>query len=96
MTANEDVLRIAHLARLDIEPEKLEDVAANFSEILEYFTRLNQVDTAGVEPVYHATVVLEDTMDEDRREQSGIDLEEVMDNAPQSRENQFRVPKVIE
>ena len=96
MTAIEDVVKTARLARLHIETEKLAGVAANFSEILEYFARLNRVDTSGVDPVYHATAVLEDAMAEDLPEPPAIVLEEVMENAPLSRENQFRVPKVIE
>ena len=96
MTTLEDVAKIAELSRLDIEPEKLESVAANFSEILEYINRLNQVDTSGVDPVYHATAVLEDVMAEDRQDPPSILLEEVMGSAPKTKENQFRVPKVIE
>ena len=96
MTTLEDVAKIAELSRLEIEPEKLESVAANFSEILEHIKRLNQVDTEGVDPVYHATVDLENVLAEDITETMAIDLEEVMESAPKTRENQFRVPKVIE
>lgn len=96
MTAIEDVAKIAELARLDIEPDQLESVSSNFSEILEYFNRLKKVDTSGVEPVYHATVTHEKAQAEDVREPPALALEEVMENAPQTRENQFRVPKVIE
>lgn len=96
MSAIADVKKIAELARLDIEPDQLESVSLNFSEILEYFNRLEQVDTSGVEPVYHAIVKPEGAMAEDIQEPTAIDLDEVMQSAPQTRENQFRVPKVIE
>jgi len=91
-----DVAKIAELARLDIEPDQLESVSANFSEILEYFNRLKEVDTTGVEPVYHATLFSGDTLAEDIQEPDSILMGEVMGSAPQSKENQFRVPKVIE
>lgn len=96
MTATQDVARIAELARLDIEPDQLEKVSANFSEILEYFNRLEKVDTSGIEPIYHATSMPGETMAEDIQEPSAMALEEVMNNAPLTRNNQFRVPKVIE
>ena len=96
MTTMEDVARIAELSRLDIDPDKLESVAANFSEILDHIKRLNLVDTSGVDPVYHATVVLKDVLAEDVHEPSGMVLDEVIKSAPKTRENQFQVPKVIE
>jgi len=96
MTTLEDVAKIAELSRLEIEPEKLESVAANFSEILEHINRLDQVDTEGVDPVYHATSVLENVLAEDMPASPEMELGEVMDSAPKTRENQFRVPKVIE
>jgi len=96
MTVIADVAKIAELARLDFEPDQLESVSVNFSEILEYFNRLEKVDTSGVDPVYHATVKPEGALAEDVQEPTAIVLEEVMENAPQTRENQFCVPKVIE
>ncbi len=96
MSGIKDVAKIAELARLDIEPDQLESVSANFSEILEYFKRLEEVDTSGVEPVYHATILSGDTLAEDIHEPDAILIGEVMGSAPLSKENQFRVPKVIE
>ena len=96
MTSITDVEKIADLARLDIQPDQLEIVSENFSEILEYFNRLEKVDTSGVDPIYHAIVKPEGALADDVLATSSIQLEDVMKNAPQSRENQFRVPKVIE
>jgi len=96
MSREEEVIRIAKLAKLDIEQEKLDQVAVNFAEILEHFKRLGDVDTDGVEPVYHASPDPGDSMSEDSASPPSIRLEEIVENAPQSRDNQFRVPKVIE
>ncbi len=96
MTAAQDVAKIAKLARLDIKPDQLEKVSANFSEILEYFNRLKKVDTSGIEPIYHATSIPGDTLAEDIQEPPALVLKEVMKSAPLTRDNQFRVPKVIE
>lgn len=96
MSTQEDVIKIAKLAKIDIEPDNIKEVAANFAEILEHFARLNQVDTSGIDPAYHATLELGDAMADDTPEPPVISLREVMDNAPHSRDNQFRVPKVIE
>lgn len=47
----EEVLRIAHLAELDVEPEGLDDLVTQMSRILAYVAQLQEVETAeGVRP----------------------------------------------
>ena len=46
-----DVLHIARLARLSIEPERRAEVAAQFARILEAFQALSALDVEGVEPM---------------------------------------------
>ncbi len=44
---------IAGLARLELEPEEARDMTAELERIVAYMDVLNQLDTAGVEPMSH-------------------------------------------
>ncbi|MDH3979681.1 MAG: Asp-tRNA(Asn)/Glu-tRNA(Gln) amidotransferase subunit GatC [Gammaproteobacteria bacterium] len=48
-----DVEKIAHLARLGINPEDVPEYSRNLSDILAFVEQLNAVDTTGVEPLAH-------------------------------------------
>src|SRR5262249_56042447 len=44
---------VAHLARLELSDAELADMTRQLSAILDYVQQLNQVNTAGVEPLAH-------------------------------------------
>ena len=48
-----DVEKIAHLARLAVDPEAGERYALDLSNILDLVAQMDAVDTAGVEPMAH-------------------------------------------
>ena len=50
---NEDVSRIAWLARLAIDPSKTGDYARDLSGILGFIEQMNSVDTESVAPMAH-------------------------------------------
>lgn len=50
---DDDVRRIAHLARLDVRSEELPDYARNLSDILGFVEAMAKVDTRGIEPLAH-------------------------------------------
>jgi aspartyl-tRNA(Asn)/glutamyl-tRNA(Gln) amidotransferase subunit C len=96
--SREDVLRVAELAYLDLSESELETYRAQIDEILEYIGKLNDLDTAKVEPM--AQVLTDDqtadaTLREDTVAPCGIALE-VLKQAPDPEPPFFRVPKVIE
>lgn len=89
-----DVEKIAHLARLGIDPGDIPEYSRNLSDILAFVEQLNAVDTSGIEPMAHpleATQRLradEVTEDDDRENFQGI--------APQTESGLYLVPQVIE
>ena len=88
-----DVEYIADLARLKFSKEEIENFTKQLNQILEYMDKLNELDTANVEPLSHpveGTNVFRD----DKVEES-INREEALKNAPESDEVFFKVPKVI-
>ena len=53
----DDVLRIAHLARIDIDAETARDVHSKLDAIFTLINELQAIDTIGVEPMSHAQEV---------------------------------------
>lgn len=87
------VAKIAGLARLELDDDKLELFAGQFAEILGYMDTLNEVETEGVVPMYspvdHPTVFRAD--EPERRFERG----EVLANAPETDGSFFIVPKIV-
>jgi aspartyl-tRNA(Asn)/glutamyl-tRNA(Gln) amidotransferase subunit C len=94
----EDVSRVAELAYLDLSETELETYRTQIDEILEYIGKLNELDTANVEPM--AQVLTDDqTADATLREDLIVPCavaEDVLRQAPDPEPPYFRVPKVIE
>jgi aspartyl-tRNA(Asn)/glutamyl-tRNA(Gln) amidotransferase subunit C len=96
--SREDVLRVADLAHLDLSESELETYRKQIDEILEYIGKLNELDTANVEPM--AQVLTDDqTADATLRADVVAPCQvalEVLKQAPDPEPPYFRVPKVIE
>ena len=96
--SREDVLRVAELAYLDLSETELETYRAQLDEILEYIGKLNELDTANVEPM--AQVLADDqTADATLRDDIVTTCDvapEILAQAPDPEPPFFRVPKVIE
>jgi aspartyl-tRNA(Asn)/glutamyl-tRNA(Gln) amidotransferase subunit C len=90
----DDVLHVARLARLALEPRELELFQKELSEILSYMDILRGVDTTGIEPTFHAQSIINALRDDSiGQSQSSYDVQR---NAPCMNEDTFVVPKVIE
>lgn len=89
-----DVRKVAELARVAVPDAELPALASELSSILGWVEQLNEVDVTGVEPMASSVdLQLPMRADEARHE----DLrEQVLANAPESREGFFVVPKVVE
>jgi aspartyl-tRNA(Asn)/glutamyl-tRNA(Gln) amidotransferase subunit C len=89
----EEVLYVAHLARLDLDAESIEKFAGQIDEILGYIEKLNQVDTRNIKPTSHA-IFLTNAFREDQ-EREHIARELALANAPEKEDGSFVVPKVV-
>jgi len=90
----ETARKVAHLARIRVEEERLPALAQEFSAILGFIEELNEVDVEGVEPMVSVTPMRlkrrEDVVTDGRQQKA------VLANAPDAREGFFAVPKVVE
>ena len=90
----EDVRHIARLARVGLSDDEVLRFQSQLSQILDYFARLQEVDTENVPPTAQ-TLAMHNVMREDEPQPS-IDKEEVLANAPQREDDHFRVRAILE
>lgn len=95
MSVDKDtVVKVAHLARLDVAEEKLDPLTDELNNILDWIETLAKVDTDNVEPM---TSVVETDLRWRRDEVTDGDrVDEVLANAPDAQYGFYAVPKVIE
>ena len=90
----ETVVRVARLARLQVPEDELDTLAGELSNIIGWIEQLDEVNTDGIEPM--ASVAdMRLRWREDEVTDGGIQ-EKVTSNAPDSQNDMFSVPKVVE
>jgi aspartyl-tRNA(Asn)/glutamyl-tRNA(Gln) amidotransferase subunit C len=88
------VRRIAHLARIAVAEGEVEHLKDEINAMLAFVEQLQEVNVEGVEPMTSVT-----PMAMKKRHDvvtDGNDAEAVLKNAPQSEDNFYLVPKVLE
>ena len=89
----DEVLRIARLARLSPSPAQAVALATDLNRILEYVAQLAEVDTSAVEAtpsIVQAAVLREDEL------VPSLSRDEALAAAPASHDGGFAVPRVLE
>ncbi len=89
-----DVTKVAHLSRIAITEDKIDEYTRNLANILELIAQINEVDTDGIEPMSHPLDFIqrlrEDTITE-------IDQRELLQSiSPETDSGLYLVPKVME
>jgi len=94
MSARDSVVYAARLARIELSNADLDAFAPHLQELLAYVEKLNQLDTAGVEPTAHVVplrnVTAADTVT------PSLDRAQALQSAPRTRDGFFAIPAVIE
>ncbi|HEX9030081.1 MAG TPA: Asp-tRNA(Asn)/Glu-tRNA(Gln) amidotransferase subunit GatC [Anaerolineales bacterium] len=90
----EEVEHIAGLARLKLTDEEKARYREQLSAILDYAARLQSLDTGGIPPT--SSVLPARTVLRADEPLPCLSREELLSNAPETTDNQFRVPPVLE
>lgn len=90
----EDVIRIAHLARIEVTQEEAQTTLAKLSGILGLIEQMQAVDTSGIEPMSHSQDVTQRLRDDAVTETNQRELFQSI--APAVENGLYLVPKVIE
>lgn len=88
------VRHIAALARLHVEEDRIDRIAAEMSDVLEYAERLQQLDLSGSEPT--ALAPAEAPLREDAPNGRRLSNEDALRAAPAAEEGFFLVPPIVE
>ena len=89
-----DVEKIAHLARIAIDEDKIPDYASNLSGILDLVEQMNAVDTEAVEPMAHPLDMAQRLREDEVSEENQRD--KYQEHSPKVEDGLFLVPQVIE
>jgi len=90
----EDIQRLAHLARIDVDSHAIRDVQAKLDAILGLIDELQAIDTTGVAPMAHTQDVVLPLRDDVVTERDNHML--YQQQAPAVADGLYLVPKVIE
>ena len=91
---NKLVEHLAHLSRLDFDDDSKEKMKFDFEKMLDFVAKLEELDTANVEPLSYMSSEL-NVLREDKVEQV-LTQEQALQNAPVNDTDYIRIPKVID
>lgn len=81
------------LAKLALSPQEREKTASEMEKMLDYVEKLNELDTQNTEPMTYVMPV--ENIFRDDEVTNGDCREEMLANAPASKDGQYQVPKTI-
>ena len=90
------VRKIAKLSRISVSEVDVKDLSEELSKILEWIEQLSQVNTNEVEPIFSS---FEEDAELKKRKDEIVDggyRENIIANAPKTKEGFFLVPKIID
>ena len=92
--SDETIENVGILAKLELSPEEKEEAKKDMGRMLDYIDKLNELDTAGVEPMSHIfpvyNVFREDVVT------NGDDRDNMLKNAPAEKDGTYKVPRTVE
>ncbi|MDP2944896.1 MAG: Asp-tRNA(Asn)/Glu-tRNA(Gln) amidotransferase subunit GatC [Atribacterota bacterium] len=88
-----EVEYVAELAKLEFNEEEQAEFTSQLNSILDYFKKLNELDTERVEPTAYV-ISMPNLLNEDKVKPS-LPQNEVLSNAKYIKKGYFKVPKII-
>lgn len=92
--SDETIEYVGILAKLELSEEEKEQAKKDMGRMLDYIDKLNELDTADVEPMSHVFPV--DNVFREDVVTNGDDREQMLANAPQKKEGTYMVPKTFD
>ena len=86
----EQLLHVAHLARLELREEEVERLGAQLNEILAAVSKVSELDLEGIPPTSHPHDVVNVWAEDEPR--PSLPVEDALANAPERDGDSFRVP----
>ena len=89
----EEVKKVAHLARLELNENEINNHAEQLEKILDYINQLEKIDTNDV-PSTTRAIEVSNVFRKDEMKNSDC-TEEILELGPLREDNYFKVPKII-
>jgi len=93
--SKEDVLKLAKLARLELNQSEIENYRSELSQILEYVEQLQAVDTNDLLPTNQVTGLV-NVSREDKIKVYGYQPRDLLNNVPRVKDDQIQVNRMVE
>lgn len=90
----EEVEHIASLCRIEIKDEEKSSFVDQFNEILDFFSKLDEIDTSKTKPTFHVIDIKNAFRSDKIKECLPQDL--IFKNIPKKEKNYIIAPKMIE
>jgi aspartyl-tRNA(Asn)/glutamyl-tRNA(Gln) amidotransferase subunit C len=90
----DDILKLAHLARLDLTEQEIAEFTDELSEILQYVEQLQSVDIAGLQPTNQVTGLTNVTR-KDEPIDYGYTAKDLLKNVPVVQDDLIKVKRII-
>ena len=90
----DEVKHIAKLSKLEIPDEELDYYSNEMDKIINYFSRLREIDTSQVEPMTHVSDK-KNIVSEDNSEDS-LNVSDVIKSSPDTFGNFIKIPKILD
>ncbi|MBQ6355443.1 Asp-tRNA(Asn)/Glu-tRNA(Gln) amidotransferase subunit GatC [Candidatus Saccharibacteria bacterium] len=90
----EEINHLAMLSNFSLEDAEAEALGQDLSQIIEYISQLDELDTEGIEPTYQV-FEMENVWRDDEIKAQEADREALLALAPEAEDNQIKVPKVL-
>jgi len=91
--SKKEVEHVAWLAHIELSDKEKALFTEQFNEILDYFKKIDEVDTEGVEPTYHVL----DLKNVSRTDETtpSLPIEEALRNAPKKEKKFIKAPRIV-
>ncbi len=93
MISEDEVARVAGLARLELSKDEIRRLSEQLSGVLGAFEHVSKVDTKGVEPLVTPTDMAIHFRVDEMKPWPGVD--QALSNAPEPMGRLFKVPPVV-
>jgi aspartyl-tRNA(Asn)/glutamyl-tRNA(Gln) amidotransferase subunit C len=91
--SKEQIEHVAWLARIELTEDEKKAFTKQLNEILDYFKKIDAIDTSNIEPTFHV-IDLVNVLRDDKVEPS-LSKTDALKNAPQKEGSFIKAPKIL-
>jgi len=89
-----DVRYVANLARIELSDDEVKTFQNQLEDVVGYIEKIGELDVDGIEPTSHTHPVMNVFRKDELK--ASLEREDVLANAPEEVDSQFKVPKILE